>query len=68
MIHNIEELFNFLRIDADRVELKKLDVSLDDDGVRVVNMEYFDLKTKQFKKCVIGVNGAKINEFAQATR
>lgn len=45
------------------MELEKVGVTYDDTGFKFVELTYYEYKTKSLKRCVIGINGAKINEF-----
>lgn len=63
-IADVDKLLSFLRLDKSRMELEKVAVTSNDNGLQVVELAYIDTQTKELKRCVIGINGAKINEFA----
>lgn len=65
-IADVDKLLSFLRLDKSRMELEKVGITLNDKGLTVVELVYIDTQTKELKRCVIGINGNKINEFAPA--
>lgn len=59
----IDKLLEFLRLDKNKMQLEKVGVTYNDDGLQIVELVYLD-RQKRLNRCVIGVNGSKINEFA----
>lgn len=61
---SIDYLLSFLRLDKSKIQLERVGIKMGDKGIEIVELTYHDIKTKELKRCVIGINGAKINEFA----
>lgn len=59
IVPDIDTLLSFLRLDRERIILEKVGVTFNDSGLQVVELSYFDVKTKELRKCVIGINGIK---------
>lgn len=62
-IGDIDKLLDYLRLDKTKLNLQKLEVVYGDNGIRLVELIYYDVHNT-LQKCVIGINGAKINELA----
>lgn len=60
----IDKLLTFLRLDKSKIELTKVGITYNDEGIKTVDLVYYDLidRNKSLKRCIIGINGAKINE------
>lgn len=62
MEYDADYLFSFLRLDKSRIELEKFNVVFNDKGLQLVELTYYDRRTRDLRKCCIGVGGAKIDD------
>ncbi len=62
-MRDIDNLINFLRLDKKKMALEKIGVSYSENGLEIVELTYYEFATKKLKRCVIGINGVKINEY-----
>lgn len=56
---DINNLLSFLRLDKEKMHLEKISMTSNNFGLQRVELEYYDIKTKELKKCIIGVNGVR---------